>query len=66
MADHKNFIMTFDESVADRLTHDGFTLLKNENGKYTFLNNATLKFSEDENTKDLIKKIHYTNKICMV
>jgi len=51
-----NFICTSDKSTADKLKEQGFQLISNEKGMFTFLNNAKLNFSDAEK-----KKISYTN-----
>lgn len=61
----KKFITTFDEIVANKLKLDGYSLLSEMNGQYLFINNGTLKFSENENVTETIKKMHYTNVLCM-
>lgn len=53
----QNFIRTNDKETAQQLLKIGFQKIDEQNGFYTFLNDKTLKFSEDE--KDL--KVQYTN-----
>ena len=53
-----------DASIADRLKEQGFTLLSDNNGNYIFMNNGILTFKEDENQKDVLSKIAYTNVLC--
>lgn len=66
MATKKNFILVFDESVANKLVKDGFTLLSNkDSGRYMFLNNGALTFDGDEDINKTIRNIHYTNVLCM-
>lgn len=45
----KEFIKTLDKKVADKLILAGFTQLSFEEGTYTFLNNGTLVFDDNEN-----------------
>lgn len=54
----KKFIITQDESVGSLLLANGFHLVSNVSGVYTFLNKIPEKFNFDsvDNTK-----IHYTN-----
>lgn len=59
------FIITFDQVVADKLKADGYTLLSNEDGKCTFINNGILQFDEDEDMSIFYDKMHYTNVLCM-
>ena len=51
-----NFICTSDENTADKLKEQGFQLVSNEHGMFTFINNVKLNFSDEEK-----KKISYTN-----
>lgn len=60
----QKFIYTMDASIADRLKKQGFTLLSDNNGNYIFMNNGVLTFKEDENQKDILSKIAYTNVLC--
>ena len=60
----QKFIYTMDASIADRLKKQGFTLLSDNNGNYIFMNNGVLTFEEDENQKDVLSKIAYTNVLC--
>ena len=60
---HK-FIYTMDASIADRLKKQGFIFLSDNNGNYIFMNNGILTFKEDENQKDVLSKIAYTNVLC--
>lgn len=57
----QKFIYTMDASIADRLKKQGFILLSDNNGNYIFMNNGILTFKEDENQKDILSKIAYTN-----
>lgn len=54
----KKFIITQDQSVGNLLLANGFYLVSNISGVYTFLNEIPEKFNFDsvDNTK-----IHYTN-----
>lgn len=60
----QKFIYTMDASIADRLKKQGFILLSDNNGNYIFMNNGVLTFKEDENQKDILSKIAYTNVLC--
>lgn len=60
----QKFIYTMDTSIADRLKEQGFTFLSDNNGNYIFMNNGILTFKEDENQKDILSKIAYTNVLC--
>ena len=60
----QKFIYTMDASIADRLKKQSFTLLSDNNGNYIFMNNGILTFKEDENQKDILSKIAYTNVLC--
>ena len=56
-----NFIRTQDQKVAEVLKEQGMKLVDDKNGFFTFVNDSTLKFSEDVDTS----KIHYTNMLCL-
>lgn len=56
-----NFIRTQDSKICNILQKIGFKLIDDKNGFYTFINDNTLKFSEDVDTS----KIHYTNMLCL-
>ena len=60
----QKFIYTMDTSIADRLKKQDFTILSDNNGNYIFMNNGILTFEEDENQKDVLSKIAYTNVLC--
>ena len=60
----QKFIYTMDASIADKLKKQGFILLSDNNGNYIFMNNEVLTFEEDENQKDILSKIAYTNVLC--
>lgn len=51
-----NFIVTTDEETAQTLMAEGFRLVTHENGKYTFENKPSEKFSANNS-----KKVVYTN-----
>lgn len=56
-----NFIRTQDPKISDILKQQGFKLVDNKNGFFTFVNDKTLKFSNDIDTS----KVHYTNMLCL-
>ena len=61
------FIYTMDQSIADRLQEQNFTLLLENNGTYVFMNNGKLTFNSDEDKnkqKEILSKIAYTNVLC--
>lgn len=62
MENKQKFIITTENSIAQELMKQGFTLLSEEIGKYVFLNNSTLVF--DENNKKHFDKLVYTNVLC--
>lgn len=64
MDNKQKFIYTMEKSIADRLKLQGFTLLSSNNGNYIFMNDGVLTFAEDENKKDVLSKIAYTNVLC--
>lgn len=64
MDNKQKFIYTMEKSIADRLKLQGFTLLSDNNGNYIFMNNGVLIFAKDENQKDVLSKIAYTNVLC--
>lgn len=51
-----NFIVTTDEDTARVLSEEGFRLISNDNGKYTFENKPIELFVEKD-----VKKVVYTN-----
>ena len=51
-----NFIVTTDEETAQTLIAEGFRFVSNNNGKYTFENKPSEKFSKENS-----KKVVYTN-----
>ena len=56
----KRFIVTQNESVANKLIAYGFNLLSNVCGTYTFVNYTPEKFNFSSID---ITKLHFTNKI---
>ena len=48
MGTDKNFIVTFDKSTADKLQKEGYMLVDEQDGRYTFLNDGLLRFSEKD------------------
>ena len=58
MSQKKNFIMTTDKKTADKLICEGFQLVSQDNGVYTFLNQLPKNFNFDEIDKT---KMAYTN-----
>lgn len=56
-----NFIRTQDPKISDILKQQGFKLVDDKNGFFTFVNDKTLKFSNDIDTS----KVHYTNMLCL-
>lgn len=67
MDNKTQFIYTMDQSIADRLQEQNFTLLSENNGTYVFMNDSklTFGFDEDENKqKEVLSKIAYTNVLC--
>ena len=55
----KKFIVTQNESVANKLLANGFHLLSNVSGTYTFINESN-KFSFEQFDKKLV---HFTDKL---
>ena len=62
MSQKQNFIKTTDKYTADKLISEGFQLVSQINGIYTFLNQVPQNFSFDETDK---KKVVYTNILSM-
>lgn len=58
----KKFIITKDESTANKLMAFGFKLVSNVSGSWTFLNIAPKNFSFAEIDKE---KYSYTNILCL-
>ena len=58
----KKFIITKDESTANKLIACGFQLVANSSGSWTFLNNAPSNFSFSEIDG---KAYSYTNILCL-
>ena len=56
-----NFIKVRDEETAEKLKTLNFQLIDFSNGIYTFLNNASLCFSNDVD----VSKIKYSNMLCI-
>ena len=58
MKDKSNFIVTTDKKTADKLISEGFRLIANTNGKFTFENKPLdhFTFSTDD-----LKNMVYTN-----
>ena len=56
-----SFIRTQDQKISDILKKQGFKLIDDKNGFFTFVNDKTLKFSDEIDTS----KIHYTNMLCL-
>ena len=59
---NKKFIITKDESTANKLIACGFQLVNNMSGSWVFLNIAPKNFSFSEIEKE---KYSYTNILCM-
>ena len=60
MAKSKKFIIVQSESVANQLVADGFILLSNNCGTYTFINNAPDNFTFSAFD---VKSLHFTDKL---
>ena len=58
---NQNFICTKDEETAQNLIKLGFQRVLDSSETYMFLNNTTMKFSEEID----LSKISYTNKLCI-
>lgn len=58
MKNKNNFIVTTDKEIADKLILDGFTLIADNNGKFTFKNKPLEHFAF---SKEDFKKMVYTN-----
>lgn len=54
---NRYFIKTSDKETADKLTTNGFQMLSESNGIFTFVNCPALSFSADIN----VEKITYTD-----
>lgn len=52
------FIKTTDTETKDSLLRAGFKIISQDGGVYTFLNDSSLKFSDE-------KKINYSNQLCI-
>ena len=62
MSQKQNFIKTTDKETADKLIFEGFQLISENSGVYTFLNQPPKNFSFD---KVDVKKTAYTNILSM-
>ena len=60
MPQSKKFIMTQDKSVCDILIANGFCLLNEIGGVYTFINKRNINFNFEEID---IKKLVYTDRL---
>lgn len=58
MKNKTNFIVTTDKETADKLISEGFRLIADNNGKFTFENKPSEHFAL---SKDNSAKIVYTN-----
>lgn len=58
MKNKSNFIVTTDKETADKLTLEGFRLISDKNGKFTFENKPSQNFAFSEEDS---KKMVYTN-----
>ena len=58
MKNKTNFIVTTDKITADKLVSEGFRLIADANGKFTFENKLIENFSVNE---EILSKIAYTN-----
>lgn len=54
-----NFIRTSDQDVFETLKKQGFQLIDDNNGFFTFLNDRPLMFSDEAD----VLKVHYTNNL---
>ena len=57
----QNFITTKDAHTATLLSQQGYQLVQNSNGIYTFLNTDKINFSENIDKS----KIQYSNMLCV-
>lgn len=55
------FIKTLDKKTSEQLTKIGFQKISDNGGNDVFINNSTLKFSDEID----ISKITYTNILCV-
>jgi hypothetical protein len=62
MSQKQHFIKTTDKTTADQLISEGFQLVSDNNGIYTFLNQIPQNFSFDDIDK---KKVAYTNMLSL-
>lgn len=58
MKNKSNFIVTTDRETADKLISEGFRLIADNNGKFTFENKPSENFAL---SKENSKKVAYTN-----
>lgn len=58
MKNKTNFIVTTDKETADKLISEGFRLIADNNGKFTFENKSSENFAL---SKENSKKVAYTN-----
>ena len=56
----KKFIITKDESIANKMLAHKFKLVSAISGVYAFINQSPEKFSFDESD---VKKVHFTNNL---
>jgi len=56
-----NFIRTTDKKIFEILKKQGFQLVDDNNGFFTFLNDRPLMFSDEAD----VSKVHYTNTLCI-
>ena len=56
-----NFIRTQDKDTFKLLKDQGFQLIDDKNGFFTFVNDKTLKFDEGVD----VSKVQYTNMLCI-
>ena len=59
---NKKFVVTKDESVANKMIAHKFKLISAISGVYTFINEVPEKFTFDMSD---VKKIHFTDKLHM-
>lgn len=62
MTKSKKFIVTENKSISDELIANGFLLLSNSGGVYTFINQTKGKFSFSSIDTT---KVHFTDKLCL-
>ena len=54
MNNRKNFVTTTSKETADELKRCGFQIVQEGDGKWTFINNATLNFDSSDNSKKVV------------